>query len=109
MQSWLENGYAISYDARMSGRDRKQLRKLAKLHGEHVEISFMSMLIEHRTEATEEAEEGINRAFHDSGRIARASPLFEFHAKFLRDLQQGANRNRLRCDLMRSPGTVQAD
>jgi uncharacterized protein (DUF305 family) len=65
MQSWLEDWYDISYEPRMTGRDRKDLRELAELDGEEFEIEFLHMMIHHHTEAIEQGEDCVDRAFHD--------------------------------------------
>ena len=65
MQSWLDDWYGISYEPRMSETDRRQLRALAKLRRKKFEIEFMQMMIEHHSVAIEEAEECVDRAFHE--------------------------------------------
>ena len=65
MQSWLHDWYGISYEPHMTRKDRNQLQGLARLHGKKFEIAFMRMMIEHRSVAIEEAEDCVDRAFHE--------------------------------------------
>lgn len=64
MKSWLTTWYGKSYEARMSDKDRKQMRELEKLSGADFEKAFMPMLVEHHRMAIESAAVCLERAYH---------------------------------------------
>lgn len=64
MKSWLATWYGVSYEARMSDKDRKQMRELEKLSGADFEKAFMPMLVEHHRMAIESAAVCLERAYH---------------------------------------------
>ena len=65
MQSWLEDWYGVTYEPRMSRQMQKQMRQLEQLHVKRFEIAFMAMMIDHHSKAIREAEDCVDRAYHE--------------------------------------------
>ncbi|HEU5103254.1 MAG TPA: DUF305 domain-containing protein [Roseiflexaceae bacterium] len=64
MQSWLADWYGITYEPEMTRGDMRKIEKLASLSGSEFEIAFMEMMIKHHTQAIQEAEKCVDRAYH---------------------------------------------
>lgn len=65
MQQWLSAWYGISYEPRMTPGMEREVARLAALEGAEFEITFMEMMIRHHEGAIREAEECLERAYHD--------------------------------------------
>lgn len=65
MQQWLSAWYGISYEPRMTPGMEREVERLAALEGADFEITFMEMMIRHHAKAIREAEECLDRAYHD--------------------------------------------
>lgn len=64
MKSWLATWYGQSYQAKLSGKNQRQMRELEQLSGAEFEKAFMPMLVDHHRIAIERAAVCLQRAYH---------------------------------------------
>ncbi|MDP8932443.1 MAG: DUF305 domain-containing protein, partial [Actinomycetota bacterium] len=65
LQSWLDDWYGISHEPEMKPGEEAMLRELEARHGADFEIAFMESMIEHHRKAIHEADQCVDRAYHD--------------------------------------------
>jgi len=64
MKTWLATWYGKNYEAKMSGKDERQMRELESLSGAEFEKAFMPMLVDHHRIALQRAAVCLQRAYH---------------------------------------------
>ena len=87
MKSWLVTWYGRTYEAKMSGKDERQMRELEGLSGAEFEKVFMPALIEHHRMAIESAAVCLERAYHPE-LISMCGDIVSAQATEIKQLRQ---------------------